>query len=136
MRKENYFEQFFPVDSNGFSIIIEDDGLVAYAYLLKDEEIVSTLWLYNVGKTLYNNWENLDKHDLPFQNLDYFISKQIESIKSKNDINIKWVIEKNYTRSYIFIFNELIGFLDSTTPIGYSLLVTEDGPLANKYSIQ
>ncbi len=32
-----------------FMLIVEDDGRVAYSYLLKRERIVADVWLYNVG---------------------------------------------------------------------------------------
>ena len=34
----------------GRSVVLEDDGRVAYAYLLEKDTIVSDVWLYNVAE--------------------------------------------------------------------------------------
>jgi hypothetical protein len=42
------FEQAFKHDESGSTIVIEDDGRVAYAYFYSPEnEIVGDVWLYN-----------------------------------------------------------------------------------------
>lgn len=48
-------------------MILEDDGRVAYAYLRDGAEIVSDVWLYNVGANpSVVEWR--DRSQMPFQN--------------------------------------------------------------------
>jgi hypothetical protein len=71
----NFFFQYFCNFNANYSIIIEDDNRVAYAYLLEGENIVGDVWLYNQEQSpVKENWDNPD--DLPFLNsLDYIIRK-------------------------------------------------------------
>lgn len=41
------FCQFFWEDNPDYSVIIEDDTIVAYVYLMLGEEIIGDVWLYN-----------------------------------------------------------------------------------------
>lgn len=41
----------FEIPDFGMSVVIEDDGRVAYAYLQQHGEIVADVWLYNVVAT-------------------------------------------------------------------------------------
>ena len=52
----------------GYSVIFDDDGRVAYAYLLApDEHIVSDVWLYNRCESpLQPEWPDQEK--IPFAN--------------------------------------------------------------------
>lgn len=134
MNLENYFNQFHASRNQEFSVAIEDNGKVAYAYLLRNDKIISELWLYNRGNAQYDNWDDLSEDDLPPQNLDYLIEKTIEPISSNKDINIKWIFnDATNTKAYIYIHNELIGSLESKEPIGFSKLVLQDTPIAKKY---
>ncbi len=134
MDTQDYFNQFHASSNQEFSIVIEDNGYVAYAYLLKNEDIISELWLYNRGNILYDNWDNISEDDFPLQNLDCFINKTIKPISTDKDINIKWSFnDDNNIKAYIFIHDELIGSLESKEPIGFSKLVFQDTPIAKKY---
>jgi len=50
-----------------YSVVIEDDGKVAYAYLLNKDEIVSDVWLYNQRQTPEQP-EWTEKSRMPFLN--------------------------------------------------------------------
>lgn len=52
--------------------IVEDDGKVAYAYLLKGNDIISDVWLYNQQRTPDTiDWTN--KVDMLFLNPKNYI---------------------------------------------------------------
>lgn len=42
----------FACDDGHRSVVVEDDGVVGWAYLLVDKKIVSDVWLYNAGKPI------------------------------------------------------------------------------------
>ncbi|MDO6435237.1 hypothetical protein Q4E93_31765 [Flavitalea sp. BT771] len=46
-----YYQQIVCVSSPKYSVVIEDDGRVCYAYLLLERSIVSDVWLYNQDET-------------------------------------------------------------------------------------
>ena len=51
-----------------YSVVIEDDGRVAYAYLLHDDEIVGDVWLYNHGPAPAEpEWRSPDAGVSPYQ---------------------------------------------------------------------
>ncbi len=73
---ETFFHQLHD-ERTGYSIIIEDDGKVAYAYLYDAEKrIVSDVWLYNRGENPATiDWS--DRSKLPFQNPAGYVSEII-----------------------------------------------------------
>lgn len=50
-----FFIKYEWVDKEHF-LIIEDNGRVAYAYLLKNEKIIGDVWLYNRCVSPKKNW--------------------------------------------------------------------------------
>jgi len=55
------------------SVMLEDDGRVAYAYLLQDGKVVGDVWLYNVVETPERvDWK--DRSQMPFLNPKRFCS--------------------------------------------------------------
>jgi hypothetical protein len=82
-----FFLQIFCDLNIAYSVIIEDDGRVAYAYLMKDENIIGDVWLYNQLDAPENtNW---DHKKMPFLNPIEFIAEGmlISPIKHDNEIN-------------------------------------------------
>ncbi len=57
------------------SLIVEDDGRVAYAYLLDGKQMIADVWLYNVAPTPdHQDWK--DRSQMPFLNpRDYCAAK-------------------------------------------------------------
>lgn len=43
----SYFKQFFCSTEPEYSVVIEDDDKVCYAYLYFNKEIIGDVWLYN-----------------------------------------------------------------------------------------
>ncbi len=124
-----YHQSFFDLDIS-YSIIIEDDGSVAYAYLLKDEKIVGDVWLYNQGiAPAVVDWKN---KDVPFLNPSVFLlsERTIAPIKKESDFNIKWTLENQKVQANIYIRGALIACLKPGDFPGFSTLVCKDGPLA------
>lgn len=126
----DFFYQFHCKDNEEYSIIIEDDELVAYAYLYKEEIIVGDIWLYNQASTpMTSEW---NKEDMPFLNPLEFVKNNIEPINDKNEIALKWVLKEDKELDYVLIKirKELIAKLSEGATPGWSTCVIKDGPLA------
>lgn len=58
------------------SVVLEDDGRVAYAYLLADESLVGDVWLYNVAEPPDEvDWR--DQSAMPFLNPARFCRQEV-----------------------------------------------------------
>lgn len=71
-------------------LILEDDGKVAYAYLLVDGVISGDVWLYNVSDAPEDpEWHDPDR--LPFLNPRRFVDEEIfEPINNMDSVTVKW----------------------------------------------
>jgi len=129
-----FYQTFFKEDKN-YSVVIEDNGQVAYAYLLKDGNIVSDVWLYNQIKTPeISDWPN--KESLPFLNSKEYTFNDgfIRSIQSREDFEVIWenIAEQIIVR--IIILGKIKVQMDSNEKIGLSNNIFKTGPLARKFS--
>lgn len=124
----SYFKEFLHDLKPEYSVMIEDDDKVCYAYLLIDNEIVGDVWLYNTMKSpVEAEWHSPD--NLPFLNPIEFIKENIEPFDDETTININWNSE-NKVVAQIYISNRLIASLSEGDFPGSSSLVIKDGPLA------
>ncbi len=130
---EFYKQEICPYDKC-YSVIIEDNSRVSYAYLLKDKSIISDVWLYNqISTPDKTNWKDRDK--MPFLNPREYIleGKSVLPIEKNSDVNINWMYQNDLDGVTIFIRGEPIAVLKPKLFPGYSLLVCKDGPLAKKW---
>lgn len=124
----SYFKEFLHDLKPEYSVMIEDDDKVCYAYLLIHNEIVGDVWLYNTIKSpVEAEWHSPD--NLPFLNPIEFIKENIEPFDDETNININWNSE-NKVVAQIYISNRLIARLSEGDFPGGSSLVIKDGPLA------
>jgi len=130
-----YFNQFFCDFNNRFSVIIEDDGKVAYGYLMDDEDIVGDVWLYNQKPSPQEslNWKSKD--DLPFLHSLEYIKENILPIKDDEDIRCEWAMagnRKTLKEVEIFIRDRFIAKLAINAFPGWSTMVIKDSRLAKQ----
>lgn len=121
------------VDSNSnFAVFFEDDGHVAYAYLLDGEDqIVGDVWLYNRGVAPKNpEWSDPDKS--PFANPIAYVdvSRSFETIKDISEITVNWFSREGMRSARFFVRDKLFAILEDGVKPGWSLLAGRDGPLA------
>ena len=132
-----FFKEFICEQNGSYSVIIEDDGRVCYAYLIEKGNISSDVWLYNCIKS--NNamtWRN--QNEMPFLNLDEFINKinNISPLTDKDTIDIVWYFVKNkLSHADLIINGKLVGRLELGIKPGYSVTALRDGPLAKRLLI-
>lgn len=128
-----YYNQFFCEEFVSYSVILDDDGQVGYAFLLQDRDIISDVWLYNVYPTTKTlGWQN--REDFPFLNrLDYIKDEIFEPIKSDDEIDIVWKFNGSELQEVsISIRNTLRVVMTPGSKPGKSNWVIKDGPLAKK----
>ena len=133
-----YFTQVFCEENYRYSVVIEDDGRVAYAYLLEDEDIIADVWLYNQSATpKIIDWN--EQSEMPFLNPLAFIIDEgaIEPLSTDEDIEFKWI----FLEDAILLKKVIISFGDKLTVAlapdskpGWSNNVKNNGPLAKVFT--
>ncbi|MGC3945453.1 MAG: hypothetical protein QM762_13220 [Chryseolinea sp.] len=129
---DTFFEQKICHSNNNYSVIVEDDGRVCYAYLMEGTSIVGDVWLYNTIDTPDRvDWSS--KEDMPFLNPRPYVdsSKTIQPINSSMDLSITWIMNKKEVKeANIYIRRTLVAKLEIGYKPGWSTFVIMDGPLA------
>ena len=130
-----YFDQLFSPNAS-YSVVIEDDGKVAYAYplLFIKVNIVGDVWLYEIKVRHHSQRIANRKKNMPFLNSSEFLknSKNLELIATGQELKINCIFFENSTLTAveIFIRDRLIAILKPNEKPGWSTLVKKDGPLA------
>ena len=117
--------------NSNYSIVFEDNGRVAYAYLLDNfDNIVGDVWLYNRCTTpLEPEWKNPDK--MPFANSsEYVKNEHFDPVKNTEDVSVRWKYDDDKVQAKIYIHDRLFAILTEGSKPGKSLLANKNGPLA------
>lgn len=116
----------------GYSVVFDDDGRVAYAYLLNQSgAIVGDVWLYN-RCTSPSEPEWKDPSKIPFANPIGFVKDHegFSPVKDISEVMVQWEISNGMIKANIFIHNNLFAVLVEGEKPGWSILAARDGPLA------
>jgi len=117
-----------------YSVLIEDDGRVAYAYLLAYGDVVGDVWLYNQAEAPTNaNWY---EQSLPYLNPAEYLNKEarIVPIKAEKEVRCEWTETSNgLIEVGIWLRDKFVAQMKSGSKPGWSVLVVKDGPLAQVY---
>jgi hypothetical protein len=114
-----------------FSVVIEDNDKVAYAYLLKNEQVVGDVWLYNCGPAP-DEPEWRDRSKMPFANPRGFASSSTaRRINEPDTVRVTWV-EGNgeLDRVELSIEDQSVAILAPGAKPGWCRNAMKDGPLA------
>ncbi|MDB5005029.1 MAG: hypothetical protein JWQ34_3254 [Mucilaginibacter sp.] len=118
-----------------YSVIIQDDGRVAYAYLYEGEDIIGDVWLYNQQQAPAISFWRIE--DMPFLNPTEYLSKDasIKPIQDESEVRCEWTESLNdgLIEVGIYIRDKFIASIASGSKPGWSVLVAKDGPLAYVY---
>lgn len=126
-----FFLQLYCDSNSSYSLIIEDDGRVAYAYLMNNEAMIGDVWLYNQESSpLVVNWEN--KNEMPFLNPLSFVNINLPPIENDNEISLNWIFldDDDLQSVEIYIKGTLVAKVSPGSFPGWSTVVTKDGVLA------
>lgn len=114
------------------SLVIDDDGRVAYAYLIAaDGEITSDVWLYNrCAPPMEPEWKNQD--NMPFANpVDFVMDNLRFSLPTDlSQISVNWLDRDDQIFAQVFVRCSLIAELTKGAKPGWSKFAKKDGPLA------
>lgn len=129
------WKQFFNLESK-FSVIFEDDGRVAYAYLLDDSEIVGDVWLYNrIPAPDVPEWKS-DKEP-PYLNAKMYVREPLpfQIPASEEDVRIEWMeYENDVSGARIYLVGRFAGELCVGSKPGTATAARKSGPLANVFA--
>jgi hypothetical protein len=119
--------------ASGWSVMIEDDGRVCYAYLISaEEQIVGDVWLCNrCDAPDKPEWTDRDK--APYANPERFSRPDtgFPLPDDESDISIQWSVDEAERRSAdVLTDGLLIGRLREGEKPGRARAAAKDGPLA------
>jgi len=119
----------------GYSLIIEDDGRVAYAYLMSYGDIIGDVWLYNHPEAMNKvDWNN---QQMPWLNPPEYLKAgvSITPVTDKSQIRCEWneTPDDGLIEASISLHGKFIAQVLSGSKPGWSTLVAKDGPLAQVY---
>jgi hypothetical protein len=115
------------------SVIIEDDGRVAYAYLLEGDDIISDVWLYNRCNTPDTPPWNSEGAEMPFANPSGFaLETRFVPPSEPAEISVVWEGEDkcHSLSARVLIREELHAILRKDVKPGRCRLAGKDGPVA------
>ena len=115
------------------SVVIEDNGRVAYAYLIRDRRVISDLWLYNQADTPEEpEWR--DRTKMPFLNSRAYVNdaNMARPLEIPQDVVVEWDIDTDgfLRQMRVFLRGKLYGILAPTAKPGWCIAAQKDGPLA------
>jgi hypothetical protein len=118
-----------------YSVLIEDNGRVAYAYLLEYGNVIGDVWLYNQDDAPKDsNWAI---QSTPYLNPAEYLNAdaRISPIKNESEVRSEWTESPNdgLIEVGISIRGKFIASITSGSKPGWSVLVVKDGPLALVY---
>lgn len=123
---------------SGYCVVFEDDGRVAYGYLLDAvEKIIADVWLYNRCETPREpEWQTPDL--LPFANpMEYAKDHSgVTPVEDASEVTVQWVpLGGDQMRAIISIRGDIFGIIENGSKPGWSLMAAKDGPLAKVLEI-
>ena len=125
--------------STGCSVFFEDDGVVAYAYLLStDSRIIADVWLYNRCRTPEQPEWN-DPNDMPFANSAKFIrtDKAYKFVEQPEDVIVLWeASERHGLIARIYLHRDLFAILTPGAKPGWCALAAMNNPLAKVFTAE
>jgi len=117
-----------------YSVVVADNGRVAYAYLMFDEDVVADVWLYNQAETPAGAFLNTD--DLPALNPAGYIKPGflMEPVTDPSEVRCEWdETADGMLEVDILIRDKFMAQLIPGAKPGWSVGVAKDGPLALIY---
>ncbi|WP_200951633.1 hypothetical protein [Duganella sp. Root1480D1] len=118
-------------------LVVDDDGRVAYAYLMAaDGKISSDVWLYNrCAAPMEPEWTSPE--NMPFANPVDYVNGDLEfSLPTHpSQLSVEWSMRGGKSFARVFVREGLVAELTDGAKPGWSLLAKKDGPLAKVLEI-
>jgi len=128
----------FEAPDGGLSLVVEDDGRVAYAYLHRANEVVAHVWIYNRCPASSDpEWDDPSK--LPFANSSEYMSEDgyVMGPVDRGDVVVTWESDESGADpvAYIYLFEDLVAVIGVGDKPGYARFAIKDNPLAQVMDI-
>jgi hypothetical protein len=122
-------------ENSRYTAVFEDDGKVAYGYMLLDDKIISDVWLYNSGSTPSRRpW--LDGPDgMPFANpIDFVRPSDFAAVLTSDEISFVWSYGTDGVPVAVefWIRGRRHARVTPGSMPGWCVLAVKDGPLARR----
>jgi hypothetical protein len=112
--------------------IFEDDGRVAYAYVVKDKRILADVWVYNRAPAPAEpEWR--DRERAPFLNPRDHVSDEAEQFTpaaSDDHVALEWMNEGDARVVVVKVHGQVVAKVGPGMRPGFAALARRDGPLA------
>ena len=120
--------------SSPLSLVFDDDGRVAYAYLLVHDSVCADVWLYNrAAAPLEPPWADPAQEGPYLNPATHAALPTFELPQEETDIRVIWRTGSQGTRqAAILCRGTAIALLQPGEKPGWSRLATQDGPLAKR----
>ena len=128
----------FTDPASGYCVVFEDDGRVAYGYLIDPgNEIIADVWLYNRCATPREpEWRTPDL--LPFANpMEYAKDHSgFRPVENASEVAVAWAaLDTSRMRAIITIRGRVFGIMENGTKPGWAFMAAKSGPLARVLKI-
>ncbi len=114
------------------AVVFDDNGMVAYAYFVEDQQIVGDVWLYNrCAAPKEPEWRSAER--APFANAAQYVAQVPFAPPSfAGEIEVRWSGggRAGNVRAQVFIRGVLHATLARNERPGACRLAAKDGPLA------
>ncbi|HEY7171596.1 MAG TPA: hypothetical protein VH417_12170 [Vicinamibacterales bacterium] len=116
----------FHDEGQRYSVVLEEDREVAYAYLRDGHEIVGDVWLYNVGPAPAEpEWGDPEK--MPFRNPAAFVRPGALAPLAEP---ARWSCTFEGSEARVYCDGSLVARIVPGAKPGWSVLAAKAGPLA------
>lgn len=130
-----FHSRFYCEFDPNFSLVIQDEGRVAYAYLYDGQDVIGDVWLYNQQEAPQTSFWLPE--DTPHLNPKEYLLKDttIRPVENESDMRCEWTESKDdgAIEVGIYIRDKFIASVAVGSKPGWSVLVAKDGPLAYVY---
>ena len=135
MEDSTIYVQICNETDQDYSVIIDEDNSTVYGYLMRDEEIVSDVWLYNIGKSPdFVEWDDPELMPFPSPTGLSRPDSEIVRIVDSSLIKVEWGRSKlNIVQASIYYANILLAILFEGGFPGTSINAMCDSRLANVF---
>ena len=131
---EDSFMSVVDDPNSAYSVLFEDDGKVAYAYLRDGTKVVGDVWIYNCGPAPETaEWTLPDARSrMPFANpAGYAVDELPPDIHEPSDVSCRWTHDGEGLAFVEVLLNGVVfARLQPGSSPGWSRLARRDGPNA------
>lgn len=118
---------------SGCSVVIDDDGRVAYAYLRgPEDDIIGDVWLFNrIASKTPVDWT--DPTQAPFLNPPELARPFEGKLPSVKDLSVEWTLDGPLLLADVHVRGQLLARLSPGSTPGWNVLALVAGPCAQPF---